>query len=85
MLKPSLKKTGKSLKMPLWFLIFFDLIFAVLITCLFPGKLLLLNIYIVCNRVEIFSYSYYKYNIRVYDFIFLGFNCNVRSWHHLKT
>ena len=35
MLKPSLKKTGKSLKMPLLFLIFFDLIFAVLITCLF--------------------------------------------------
>lgn len=38
MLKPSLKKTGKSLKMPLLFLIFFDFIFAVLITCLFSGR-----------------------------------------------
>jgi hypothetical protein len=38
MLKTQLKKTEKSLTMPIAFLLFFDGIFAVLILFIFPGK-----------------------------------------------
>jgi hypothetical protein len=38
MLKTQLKKTEKSLHMPVAFLVFFDLVFAILIIILFPGK-----------------------------------------------
>ena len=38
MLKTSLKKTEKSLTMPIAFLAFFDGVFAVLILFVFPGK-----------------------------------------------
>ena len=38
MLKPSLSKIDKSLKMPAAFLIFFDLVYALLICVLYPGK-----------------------------------------------
>ena len=38
MLKTVLKKTERSLQMPIAFLVFFDLIYAILILVLFPGK-----------------------------------------------
>ena len=38
MLKASLKKTEKSIKMPIAFLVFFDSVYVVLILFLFPSK-----------------------------------------------
>ena len=45
MLKNSLKRTEKSIKMPIAFLVFFDTVFVVLILFLFPSKFTIQFIY----------------------------------------
>jgi len=85
MLKPSLKKTGKSLKMPLLFLILFNLIFAIMITCLFSGRLFISLIISFYIRMEIFVNCYSYYIFRIYHITFLGNNCSFRSRFYKKA